>query len=166
LATHIGLFHGALTFGALLDYRGGFRVFNVDASLGDFTGNTAATNDPHAPLWQQARAIATTTQFVFDNSLVAEDGTYVRFRELSLTYAIPRAITSFVRLKNLSITAAVRNLALWTRYSGTDPEVSSTYGSNVQFSPTGSALVNSDVREAFGAMPLARYWVVRLNAGF
>jgi TonB-linked SusC/RagA family outer membrane protein len=163
-ATHVGLLHGALTVGALVDYRGGFRVVNIDAFEGDATGNSRAANDPHAPLWQQARAIAN-SKFVPDNSLTDEDGTYVRFRELSLTYTIPRALIRVVRLQNLSLTAAVRNLALWTRFSGTDPEVSSTYGYNGQASPAGG-FINNDVRAAYGAVPLARYFVLRLNAGF
>jgi hypothetical protein len=65
------------------------------------------------------------------------------------------------------VTGAARNVALWTRYTGVDPEVTNSAGFNVQSTPTnGGFLVNNDVREDYGAVPLARYWVVRLNAGF
>jgi hypothetical protein len=73
-----------------------------------------------------------------------------------------------VRAQSLSLTAAVRNLALWTRYTGPDPEASNggQGASNIQSAPTSNGLaVNNDVRGDFGAVPLARYWVVRLNVG-
>ena len=66
----------------------------------------------------------------------------------------------------VSLTAAVRNLALWTGYSGVDPEVSNSNGTNVQPSQTSNGgTVNNDVRADFGAVPLPRYFVLRLNVG-
>ncbi len=68
----------------------------------------------------------------------------------------------------MSITGAVRNLKLWTRYSGTDPEVSNSEGvGNAKFQPSSNTyLINHDIREDAQAVPLARYWVARLNVGF
>jgi hypothetical protein len=97
-----------------------------------------------------------------------EDGSFIRFRELSLTYALPRSLVRLMRAQSLTLTAAVRNLALWTRYTGPDPEASNggQGAPNVQFAPTTNGLsVNNDVRADFGAVPLARYWVFRLNVG-
>jgi hypothetical protein len=101
-----------------------------------------------------------------DNTLDVEDGSFIRVREVSITYAVPRSLIRAFRVQSLTLTGAVRNLALWTRYSGVDPEVSNTGGDNVQPAPTtGGNVVNNDIREGFGAVPLARYWVVRLNVG-
>jgi hypothetical protein len=112
----------------------------------------------------QARAAA--NQGFDFNSLDVEDGSFVRFRELSLTYAAPRGLARLMRVQTVSLTAAVRNLALWTGYSGTDPEVSNNNGTNVQSSPTTNGYtVNNDVRADFGAVPLPRYFVLRLNVG-
>ena len=50
-----------------------------------------------------------------------EDGSYVRLRDLSLTYDL----TSLLKqnwLRSISITATGRNLATWTKYKGLDPE--------------------------------------------
>jgi hypothetical protein len=69
-----------------------------------------------------------------------------------------------LRIQTASVTAAVRNLALWTHYTGPDPEVSNAAGYNVQQTVNGFQ-VNNDVREDYGAVPLARYWVLRLNVG-
>jgi hypothetical protein len=84
-----------------------------------------------------------------------------------VTYAVPRSLVRAIRMQSLSVTGAVRNLALWTRYSGPDPEVSNTYSSNLQTAPGQGAayMVNNNVRADNGTVPLARYWVVRLNVG-
>jgi hypothetical protein len=67
-------------------------------------------------------------------------------------------------MQTLSVTGAVRNLALWTRYLGTDPEVSSADGGNALLSSTTNTYsINNDFREDLQAVPLLRYWVVRLN---
>ena len=51
-----------------------------------------------------------------------EDGDYVRWRELSLTYDVPSAFVERVGFSGMSLTGAARNIALWTKYSGIDPE--------------------------------------------
>jgi TonB-linked SusC/RagA family outer membrane protein len=172
-STHVSLWNGAVSLNALLDYRGGFR----DADLGMWEGagdqKDYASNFKSAPLWEQARDLA--TQQISLTGVNGgypppkgyyEDGTYVRFRELSLTYSLPQRLTHSLRMQTLSITGAVRNLALWTRYLGADPEVSNTGGENVTLSPTTNTdSVNNDFRADNQAIPLLRYWVVRLNLG-
>jgi len=54
---------------------------------------------------------------------------YIKFRELSLTYSVPRRFTQLLPGSRWSVTVAGRNLAFWTKYEGKgDPEV--------QFNPT------------------------------
>jgi TonB-linked SusC/RagA family outer membrane protein len=165
ISTHLGLWRGAVTIGSLVDYRGGYKIANLVANIADYEGNTPGANDPAAPLWLQARAIANVTSFNA-TALDVEDGSFVRVREVSVTYAVPRGAVRALRMQSLSVTGAVRNLALWTRYSGLDPETSNTYGSNIEATPTtNGSVVNNDQRADVGAVPLARYWVVRLNIG-
>ncbi len=164
ISTHLGLWRGALAVASLVDYRGGYRIANTVGGIMDGSGNSPGTNNPTAPLWLQARAISNNIGAA--PALDVEDGSFVRVREVSVTYTVPHSLTRKLRLQNLSVTGAVRNLALWTRYSGIDPEVSNSEGSNVQLSQTtGGAVVNNDVRSDAGAVPLARYWVLRLNLG-
>jgi TonB-linked SusC/RagA family outer membrane protein len=164
-STHVGLWRGAVTAGALVDYRGGYRIANTVALYSDFVGRAREENDPRAPLWLQARAVENAAFHV--NALDAEDGSFVRIREVSLTYAVPRTVVRMVRVQSATVTGAVRNLALWTRYTGVDPEVSNSGGANLQFTPTaGSYAVNNNARQDFGATPLLRYWVVRVNLGW
>ncbi len=175
LGSHLQLFDGAVALGGLVDYRGGFRLLNGMAlsAAADAAQSDAASNHRTAPLVDQARDVAqeiVNVTGVDNRAAVAgfyQDATYARIRELSLTYTLPPRITRALRLQQTSITGAVRNLALWTRYGGTDPEVTNSVGFNAQLSPTSNTFViNHDEREDVGAVPLLRYWVVRLNLGF
>ena len=56
------------------------------------------------------------------------DASFTRFRELSLTYSLPAALTSRFGGSRGSITVAGRNLGLWTDYPGIDPEASFNSG--------------------------------------
>ncbi len=174
VGTHVGLWGGAVAVGGLIDYRGGFRLMNVTTYHAvTFAQSDRASNDPKAPLWQQARDVG--QEFILTSGVNGyapangfyEDATFLRFRELSLTYTLPRAVARAAHVQSVSLTGAVRNLALWTRYLGTDPEVSNSEGWNGQLQPTSNTyFVNHDIREDAQAVPLARYWVVRLNAAF
>jgi hypothetical protein len=169
LATHIGFWKGTLSVGALLDYRGGFRLLNENDFLTTFSGTSQEQNDPATPFWQQARAAAALPAEYIPSVPAGffEDATYLRFRELSLTWTVPRTWSRAVHFRNLSLTGAVRNLALWTRYTGPDPEVSGDYGNNVNFRSSASVTtIDNNIRLDGGTVPLARYWVLRVNAGF
>jgi hypothetical protein len=172
VSTHVGLLHGTVTLNALVDYRGGYRILNAALGSEDQTSNQREGNDRAAPLADQARYAAAQRITLVGGtaSSFVEDGTFVRFRELGVTVALPQRLARAARVASLSLTGAVRNLALWTRYSGPDPETTNTGGGNTQtLSPTtggGYSATNNDIRFDTGAVPLARYWVLRLNAGF
>lgn len=60
-----------------------------------------------------------------------EDGSWVRLREVSLGYNMPK-LSLFNFVQGASITLTGRNLLLWTPYTGVDPETSLTgAGSNI-----------------------------------
>ena len=58
VSTHLALWRARSRSGGLVDYRGGYRIANAVAYYADTVGNTPGTNDPTAPLWLQARAVA------------------------------------------------------------------------------------------------------------
>ncbi len=58
------------------------------------------------------------------SSRVVEDGSYLRLKTVSLSYAIPSRWIQSLYLTNLSVDVAAQNLLTWTNYSGMDPEVS------------------------------------------
>ncbi|MGM9509099.1 SusC/RagA family TonB-linked outer membrane protein [Larkinella sp. GY13] len=53
-----------------------------------------------------------------------EDGTYVRLKNISLGYSIPKSLLTKARITNLRIYVSAQNAATWTNYTGYDPEVS------------------------------------------
>ena len=61
-----------------------------------------------------------------------EDASWKRLRSASVTYMLPASLLSKTFIRNLSLSVTGNNLALWTNYTGYDPETSSTNaGSNV-----------------------------------
>jgi hypothetical protein len=58
-----------------------------------------------------------------------ENGSYVKLREISLSYTLP---LRFMGMQTLTVSASGRNLAIWTDYTGVDPETNLTGASNGQ----------------------------------
>ena len=61
-----------------------------------------------------------------------QDGSFVKLRELSVSYAVPAAITQRYlgsRFSDVRLNLTGRNLHTWTKYWGADPEVNN-FGSN------------------------------------
>ncbi len=50
------------------------------------------------------------------------DASYVKFRELSLSYDVPANVAARLGAHGASLTGSARNLGMWTRYTGIDPE--------------------------------------------
>ncbi|MEO1256244.1 MAG: SusC/RagA family TonB-linked outer membrane protein, partial [Bacteroidota bacterium] len=59
-----------------------------------------------------------------------QDASWVRLREVSLTYNLPSSVLSKTPFKSASISAVGRNLWLETAYEGIDPETNLTGASN------------------------------------
>ncbi|WP_430809356.1 MULTISPECIES: SusC/RagA family TonB-linked outer membrane protein [unclassified Carboxylicivirga] len=57
---------------------------------------------------------------------------YVRFRELSVGYTLPKSWLENLFIKNASLSFVARNLGLWTSYPNFDPETSTTGAVNGQ----------------------------------
>ncbi len=89
------------------------------------------------------------------------DGDFVRLREVSLTYSVPKDFTSRFGGREMSVSLTGRNLFLWTKYQGVDPEVSYT-GLGAQ-SGTDANFVDSI--DAFG-LPLPRRIGLSVRLGF
>ncbi len=164
--TGMTLFRGHLRLDGQLDYRGGQYLTNSLAQLSDLFQDSRATNDPKAPLALQARAVGTLTDAHFRiNSGYLEPASFTRLRELSLTYYAPTRLAAAMRARALSVTVAGRNLALWTKYTGSDPEVSTVVGQNQLTSPGGlpTTAVNPDIVGDFGSVPQMRYGILKVN---
>jgi len=83
-----------------------------------------------------------------------ERGDFIRLREVSATYTLPTAFNRALRgyVTGANVTLAFQNLALWTDYSGPDPEMISQTGA---FS-----------RQDFLTLPNPRKAILRFNFNF
>src|SRR5690606_17214370 len=83
-----------------------------------------------------------------------EDASWLRLRSVSIGYSLPQQWLENKFVKNARVSLIGNNLALWTKYSGYDPENSTTAsGSNI---------------EGFAGMtyPAVRSFLFSLNVGF
>ncbi|HEX6939868.1 MAG TPA: hypothetical protein VF158_10690, partial [Longimicrobiales bacterium] len=81
------------------------------------------------------------------------DGSFVRLREVAVTFALPAPWAARLGASGASFTIGGRNLAIWTDYEGGDPEV--------LFDPA-SPLDRTDLFTP----PQARRWEARLTVQF
>jgi TonB-linked SusC/RagA family outer membrane protein len=132
---------------ALLDAKSGFSIYNNTAFFRE-TQLVRSDNrldpeklsrrerlrrygndTPGRPAFVQENGAPTTVNDVREAYI--QKGDFVRLREVSLTYSLPRSLTSRMGILNGgTLTIAGQNLALWTDYEGADPEVVSTAGGN------------------------------------
>jgi len=153
LTTGFDFFNKQLRLQSLIDYKGGYLGDNDTERIRcQNRNNCRGLNDPSAPLWQKARVVALRDTPARTQAGFIEDGSFLRFREVALTYTMPAGIARrFFRGQSSTITLAGRNLGKITNYSGIDPE--SNYG---QF----------DVQNDFQTAPPSTYFLLRLNVGF
>jgi TonB-linked SusC/RagA family outer membrane protein len=144
---------------AFLDYQGGFYQWCAICSVRTrIDGNSAQINDlrldPTAPDWntygkyERARLLSLQTK----EYIYAAD--FLKLREVGVTYTIPSRYARMAGFNRASLTAAGRNLAIWTKYPGNaDPEVNFT---------STAAFSNTD----YGSIPMQRRLVLSASLGF
>jgi TonB-dependent starch-binding outer membrane protein SusC len=147
--TNTFTFLGNLQLYTFLDYKGGHYLFNMSEATSVTDGNHPLANNPDVDMeeWLLKRW-GGNHQFI-------ERADFIKLREVSLRYSVPRTVTSRFGGNDLSVTLAGRNLAIpWTRYkTGADPEV------NVWGADTFG-------RGESNSVPMLRRIVATVNVGF
>jgi hypothetical protein len=59
------------------------------------------------------------------SSRFVEDGSFLRFNNLQISYSVPKKVIKKWGLNSLSAYVTMNNLFCWTKYSGIDPEIAS-----------------------------------------
>jgi TonB-linked SusC/RagA family outer membrane protein len=117
------LFNRKLRINALFDYKGGYSLLNNTANIQCAQSNSCpGASRLDATLAQQAANIANRNSNPSSAVGFLESGQYWRFRELSGTLALPARVAAGLRARDVALTVAGRNLHLWTKYTGPDPE--------------------------------------------
>ena len=88
------------------------------------------------------------------HSWAVEDGSYLRFNNMTLGYTIPKRILDKAKITTLRLYGTVNNLATITNYSGYDPDVTAR-----RSDPLTPGV-------DFAAYPKSRTWLVGLNITF
>jgi TonB-linked SusC/RagA family outer membrane protein len=136
-----------LSLTALIDYKQGGDIYNgtrgVMTSLGThkdtenreedfiFNGVNVNTGEPNTVVVKRNRDYYSRQGGLAGLSeAYIEDGTYVRLREVSMSYSIPKKWLTVLPVSGLNIGVSGRNLFLKTKYSGIDPETNLSGASN------------------------------------
>ena len=125
--------------GILLTFQGGNYVYNgTQAGLRDqrFWNN-------HTDVlrrWQKVGDKTDITRVIFNDNVSngssfpidvnVENGDYIKVRSLYIGYSVPRNILSRASLNNVRFYVSAQNVAIITKYTGPDPEVSSNGNGN------------------------------------
>ena len=159
---------------AELSLQNGFDLFSsgqvrltflVDGKFGGLTDNTTerfrcSTRlnsreriDPSASLDRQARCIAFLKPGTQSTNIgYFEKTNYARLRELAVTWRVPSALTSKLKIaKSATMTLSGRNLKLWSDFTGVDPETTSSVG---------------NTQAEFQITPPLQTWTLRFNFGY
>lgn len=129
-ASTFGFFDRRVRLTTLFDYRGGHYHYYGGGRDRCNGGSAREANDPAASLEEQAACVAATTASRTRWGYV-EPADFIKLREASLTFDIPRSIGPLSRIPNGTISLTGRNLAtLWTRYPGLDPEAGGRFNDN------------------------------------
>ncbi len=135
LTTGVELLQRRLRINILADYKGGSNLFNNEEGfLCQQSTSCPYTSSLHPSLYNQARTVAErdfgtlNTQWGY-----AEPLRFWRLREVSATYTLAdQWATRYLRAKGASVNLGVRNIKVWTKYTGVDPEANYGEGNTQQ----------------------------------
>jgi TonB-linked SusC/RagA family outer membrane protein len=153
MTNNFDFFNRMLRLGALFEYRGGHYLLNDTERIRcQVRSNCRGLTDRSASLDDQARVVAVREHPSQTEAGFIEPANFVRWRELSLTFAPSGNLARLLRAQSASLTIAARNLKKWTNYSGIDPESDYNQFGNLPLD--------------FQTSPAPSYFTLRLNLGF
>ena len=129
-----------IDLGIFFQYSGGNYIYNgTKAGLHDqrFWNNstdiknrwTAENTNAEWPRLVYGDNVSNGSSIVMSQNV--ERGDFIRLRNVSLGYTFPTKFVNGLKLSNVRVYAQVQNAALFTKYSGIDPEISVNGGSNL-----------------------------------
>jgi TonB-linked SusC/RagA family outer membrane protein len=126
---------------------GNLMSFGRDILPGPVAGPGAGMEVPIGQNWYQA---GLGSGFSGADGQFIEDGSFVKLREIALTYSLPTQLVQRAGMSGVDLRLAGRNLKTWTDYSGIDPETNLTGSSRIR----GQDYFNN---------PQTRQWIVTVG---
>jgi TonB-linked SusC/RagA family outer membrane protein len=149
-----------------LQFSQGNKVFNMMRIFTD-DGGYSYDNKSTVTLtrWQKPGDVTDEPRFSYDGtsgarlmaSRMVEDGSFLRLGEVTLGYKLPARLVASTRVQDARLFVSGRNLKTWTKYTGYNPDVSSS-----GVSGNGTVITGVD----YYAYPLARSVSVGVSAGW
>jgi TonB-linked SusC/RagA family outer membrane protein len=136
-----------VTFSFLLDAVQGADVFNADKR----TRNNVGIGDIAEAELKGTKPRGSVFALVPIEEYRVDDGSFVKLREVSLSYHLPNIVKG---MNNFNISLIGRNLKSWDKYNGFDPETNAG-GNNDLFRGVD-----------FGNVPIPKSYQVQLTASF
>jgi len=140
---------GNLSLYSFLDYKGGHYQFNMTEATAHTDGLT------REQVYQGSDAERVQAEILRSGATMPffSKADFLKLRELSLTYSVPARFTQTFGTDRLSFSLAGRNLWMWTKYDGPDPEV------NIEGDATFT-------RADYMSVPATRQVVATVNVSF
>ncbi len=91
------------------------------------------------------------------SDMYVRDGSYLRLKNITLGYTLPRNLTSKIGISRLRLYARAENLFTWTKYWGFDPEIGAGWDNDSQKHNTQFTGVD------YGVYPQARTYTIGFN---
>ncbi|WP_086593494.1 SusC/RagA family TonB-linked outer membrane protein [Hymenobacter crusticola] len=158
------LSYKGLELGVFLQYSGGNMLYNATRAgllTTYYNNNLTEILDR----WQKPGDQTNVQKLVLQDNVSTqastrwlEKGDFLRLRQLSLGYSLPKPVLERFKLSNVRVYALVQNVFVLTGYNGTDPEVNSNRNNTTQ-GTNGNIAFGVDNR----SVPQARSYTVGLN---
>ncbi|MFN8353422.1 MAG: TonB-dependent receptor [Spirosomataceae bacterium] len=153
--------YGGLSLDVVFNYQYGNLALNQDRTFFERSGSTVDRNQYAINLnrWQQPGDITGIPKPFFGGTVTGsssqyaisdrfyEDGSYIRLKQVTLSYRLPKTLLQRLKLNNARIYAQGVNLWTVTKYQGIDPEFVNGSGD-------------------FGQYPQYKNYIVGLNLSF
>ena len=91
------------------------------------------------------------------SDMYVRDGSYLRLKNITLGYTLPRELTRRIGISRLRIYGRAENLFTWTKYWGFDPEIGAGFDNDLQKHRTEVTGVD------YGVYPQARTFTIGFN---
>ena len=147
----------AVSFRVMMDYSGGNKKVDFshywDTRVRSGDHYLSLVNKPDGTPTPAADSLVDYVN-TLGSTVFVEKADYLALREVSLSFQLPERWSTYARLRNTSLRLSSRNVYLWTKFPGTDPQTN--WRGNV--SVGGSA--------DFDSQPIPRIFLVTLRTSF
>ena len=151
------LSYKAVSLNVMMDYSGGNKKIDFshywDTRVRSGDHYLSLVNQPDGKPTPAADSLVDYVNTI-GSTVFVEDADYLALREVGLTFQVPTRWTALASLKATSVRLSSRNVYLWTKFPGVDPQTN--WRGNVTVGGS------SD----FDSQPIPRIWLLAVRTSF